>query len=87
MERQKDELLKKAEEMYRLSIGMAESLANVIEFKSDESSSHIRRIHEITMALLQDTRLGNGLSRRDIEQIAWPPSCTTWGKLPFRIIF
>ena len=69
VERQKDELLKKAEEMYRLSIGMAESLANVIEFKSDESSSHIRRIHEITMALLQDTRLGNGLSRRDIEQI------------------
>lgn len=69
VERQKDELLKKAEEMYRLSIGMAESLVNVIEFKSDESSSHIRRIHEITMALLQDTRLGNGLSRRDIEQI------------------
>ena len=87
VERQKDELLKKAEEMYRLSIGMAESLANVIEFKSDESSSHIRRIHEITMALLQDTRLGNGLSRRDIEQIGLAASCTTWGKLPFRIIF
>lgn len=88
LEAQKDELIQKTEEMYQLSIDAAESLANIIEFKNDESSSHIRRIHEITIALLKDTRLGSGLSQGDIKQIGLAAIMHDVGKIaiPDRIL-
>ena len=49
---------------------MIEALAAAIEFRSEESGEHVRRIHDITRTLLLATPLGEGLSRIEIEQIA-----------------
>ena len=48
---------------------MLESLATAIEFRSDESGSHVRRIHDCTVYLLKHTDLGNGISNDRIDQI------------------
>ena len=69
VERQRDKLLHQADQLVRLSVGMVESLATAIEFRSDESGAHVRRIHDITVYLLQNTPLGDGISPAEIEQI------------------
>ena len=53
-----------------MSVGMVESLSTAIEFRSDESGEHVRRIHDITDFLLRNTRFGDGLSENEIELIA-----------------
>ena len=63
-------LLSQARRMVRLSQGMVESLATAIEFRSEESGDHVRRISAITRRLLTGTELGKGLSRTDVRQIA-----------------
>lgn len=70
VERQKEELYEQTRKLYRLSLGMVESLSTAIEFRSDESGEHVRRIHDITDFLLRHTKFGEGLSESEIELIA-----------------
>lgn len=69
VQRQEDQLLDQAKKMAQMSVGMLESLATAIEFRSDESGAHVRRIHDCTVYLLQNTALGDNISRDQIDQI------------------
>lgn len=69
MERQRDQLLYQAEQLAEMSMGMVEALSTAIEFRSDESGEHVRRIHDITCLLLGETPLGEGLSDSEIRLI------------------
>lgn len=68
--KQQERLLQQAERINSLNQGMIESLATAIEFRSEESGGHVRRIHDITRFLLEHTELGAGLDKETIEQIA-----------------
>ena len=70
VESQQARLLEQAERMVRFSQGMIESLATAIEFRSEESGDHVRRISSITRRLLTGTQLGRALTRQDVDQIA-----------------
>ncbi|HIT18640.1 MAG TPA: response regulator [Candidatus Fimivivens faecavium] len=70
VESQKERLLRQAEEIIELNQGMVEALAAAIEFRSEESGDHVRRIHDITKHLLLHTELGRGLESGEIEEIA-----------------
>lgn len=67
---QKADLLAQAQQIIELNRGMIEALAAAIEFRSEESGDHVRRIHDITLHLLAHTPLGRGLSDDVIEAIA-----------------
>lgn len=67
---QQEELLRKAEKIVQLNMGMIEALSTAIEFRDGESGEHVQRIHHITRLLLSGTPLGEGLSPEDIEQIS-----------------
>lgn len=67
---QQTKLLAQAEKIIRLNQGMIEALSTAIEFRSEESGDHVRRIHDITWNLLTYTALGDGLDSETIEQIA-----------------
>ena len=67
---QQSKLLEQAEKIIRLNQGMIEALSTAIEFRSEESGDHVRRIHDITRELLASTELGDGLDGETIEQIA-----------------
>ena len=69
VERQRDQLLLQAQRMAEMSMGMVEALSTAIEFRSDESGEHVRRIHDICCYLLRSTRLGAGLSEEQIRLI------------------
>ena len=69
VERQRDQLLFQAEQLAEMSMGMVEALSTAIEFRSDESGEHVRRIHDITCLLLGETSLGAGLSGNEIRLI------------------
>ena len=47
-----------------------QALSTAIEFRSEESGDHVRRIHDITWNLLTYTPLGDGLDDEAIHQIA-----------------
>lgn len=68
VERQRDQLLLQAQQLVEMSVGMVESLSTAIEFRSDESGAHVRRIHDITCYLLRNTPLGEGIPE---DQIQW----------------
>ena len=68
--RQQSELLEQAERIIQLNQGMIEALSTAIEFRSEESGDHVRRIHDITRHLLVHTPLGEELNQDSIEQIA-----------------
>lgn len=70
VESQRERLLRQAEEIIDLNQGMVEALAAAIEFRSEESGDHVRRIHDITKRLLSETELGSGLEPEEIEEIA-----------------
>ena len=70
MEKQQSELLQQARQIIELNQGMIEALSTAIEFRSGESGSHVRRIHDITKFLLANTKLGDGMSEETIQQIA-----------------
>lgn len=70
VELQQADLLAQAKRIIELNKGMIEALATAIEFRSEESGDHVRRIHDITMHLLTHTQLGEGLSPIEVEQIA-----------------
>ncbi len=68
--KQQSELLKQAEQIIHLNQGMIEALSTAIEFRSEESGDHVRRIHDITRHLLAHTEWGAGLDTYSIDQIA-----------------
>ena len=70
VESQQARLLDQAREIIALNQGMIEALATAIEFRSEESGDHVRRIHDITRFLLAETELGRGLAAGEIEEIA-----------------
>ena len=67
---QQNELLRRAQQIIDLNQGMVEALAAAIEFRSNESGQHVRRIHDITKLVFQRTMFGTGLPPRLIEDIA-----------------
>ena len=69
VERQRDQLLLQAQRLAEMSMGMVEALSTAIEFRSDESGAHVRRIRDITCHLLRSTSLGAGLSEEEIRLI------------------
>lgn len=69
VELQREKLLEQTQQLAQLSMGMVEALATSIEFRSNESGTHVRRIHDITCHLLSNTPLGAGLSQGEIELI------------------
>ena len=69
VERQRDQLLIQAQQLAEMGMGMVESLSTAIEFRSDESGEHVRRIHDITCHLLRATPLGEGLAEDQIKLI------------------
>ncbi len=68
--RQQEDLLSQAAMIINLNQGMIEALSTAIEFRSEESGDHVRKIHDITKYLFSHTELGEGLSDGEIEQIA-----------------
>lgn len=70
VELQQADLLAQAKKIIALNQGTIEALAAAIEFRSEESGEHVRRIRDITYTMLTGTPLGEGLSRLEIEQIA-----------------
>lgn len=69
VERQRDQLLRQTQQLASMSMGMVEALSTAIEFRSDESGAHVRRIRDITCHLLRETSLGDGLSEAEIQLI------------------
>ena len=70
VEEQESEIFAQAQRIIELNKGMIEALSTAIEFRSGESGEHVRRIHDITAYMLENTPLGNGLSKEEKEQIA-----------------
>ena len=69
VERQRDQLLLQAQQLADLSMGMVEALSTAIEFRSDESGEHVRRIRDITCHLLRSTPLGQDIPEDQIRLI------------------
>lgn len=69
VQRQHDQILEQANKLTHMSVGMLESLATAIEFRSDESGAHVRRIRDCTVYLLKHTALGADISDDRIDQI------------------
>ena len=69
VEQQRDQLLLQAQQLAEMSMGMVQSLATAIEFRSDESGEHVRRLRDITCHLLHNTELGKGLNQEQINLI------------------
>ncbi|MEE0751345.1 HD-GYP domain-containing protein [Frisingicoccus sp.] len=67
---QKEKLLESALRIKELNQGMIEAMATAIEFRDVESGDHVQRIRNITECMLLNTKLGEGMSRQDIENIA-----------------
>lgn len=67
---QQTELLRQAQKIIQLNQGMIEALSTAIEFRSEESGDHVRRIHDITAYLLSDTPLGEGMDDETVRKIA-----------------
>lgn len=70
VEKQQSEILEQAKEIIQLNEGMIEALATAIEFRSNESGEHVRRIHDITKYMLLNTSMGDGLEENEIDSIA-----------------
>lgn len=69
VERQRDQLLVQTRQLAEMGMGMVEALSTAIEFRSDESGEHVRRIRDITCYLLGETPLGQGLTGEQIQLI------------------
>lgn len=81
VEKQQSELLRQAEQIILLNMGMVEALSTAIEFRSGESGEHVHRIHDITEYLLRNTELGDGLKENEIRQIAMAAIMHDVGKI------
>lgn len=54
----------------RVQEGIMEALSAAVEFRSEESGEHVKRIRDMTKYLLTYTALGEGISPYEAEQIA-----------------
>lgn len=54
----------------RVQEGIMEALLAAVEFRSEESGEHVKRIRDMTKYLLTYTALGEGISPYEAEQIA-----------------
>lgn len=81
VDQQQSELLRQAQMIIDLNVGMIESLSTAIEFRSGESGEHVRRIHDITKHMLTHTELGEGLTPKEIEWIAMASIMHDVGKI------
>lgn len=79
--RQHSELLRQAEQIIALNMGMIGALSTAIEFRSGESGEHVRRIYAITSLLLRKTPLGLGLTQEEIEHVALASMMHDVGKI------
>lgn len=70
VEMQNMELLEQAEKIIQLNQGMIEALATAIEFRNEESGSHVQRIRKITRIILENTDFGEGLTEEEIGNIS-----------------
>lgn len=70
VQEQQTEILEQTRKIIDLNVGLIEALATTIEFRSGESGSHVRRIHDITRHMLLYTEMGKDLSKETVEQIA-----------------
>ena len=70
VEEQQHQLDEQARRILELNHSMIEVLSTAVEFRSAESGSHVKRIHDITKCLLLNTELGVGMSYETIEIIA-----------------
>lgn len=70
VEQQNVQLLDQAQKILKLSMGMIESLATAIEFRSNESGDHVRKIHDITKLFLENSPLGKNFSAEEIDYIS-----------------
>ena len=86
VERQRDQLILQAQQLAAMGMGMVEALATAIEFRSDESGEHVRRIHDITCYLLRTTPLGEGLSEDEIKLIGVAAITHDVGKISYEIM-
>ena len=67
---QTEELREQNQQLQNLNMGMIEALATATEFRSGESGEHVRRIHDITRLLLEETPLREKFTAEEIRQIA-----------------
>ena len=81
VEEQQHQLDEQARRILELNHSMIEVLSTAVEFRSAESGSHVKRIHDITKCLLLNTELGVGMSYETIEIIATAPSMHDIGKI------
>lgn len=70
VESQNIALLEQAERIIQLNQGMIEALATAIEFRNEESGGHVQRISKITRLMLENTVFGEGLDKKEIDNIA-----------------
>ncbi len=70
VENQSIALLEQAEKIIQLNQGMIEALATAIEFRNEESGGHVQRISEITRLILENTVFGEGMEKKEIDNIA-----------------
>ena len=70
VEEQRDKITRQEEKIVDLNRGMVEALATAIEFRSIESGEHVKRIHDITKYMLENTVLGEGFTGGQIDLIA-----------------
>ncbi len=66
---QQSEISHQAQKIIDLNMGMIEALSTAIEFRSCESGSHVRRIHDITYYMLTHSKLCD-LTKEQIDLIA-----------------
>ncbi len=78
---QQSELVKQSNQILKLNMGMVESLAAAIEFRSGESGEHVRRIRNITKLMLEQSELGEGFTQEEIDQIAHAATMHDVGKI------
>ncbi|OUQ15408.1 two-component system response regulator [Lachnoclostridium sp. An14] len=81
VDQQQSELLRQAQLIIDLNVGMIESLSTAIEFRSGESGAHVRRIYDITKYMLLHTSMGEGISSEEIEWIAMAAIMHDVGKI------
>ena len=70
VDEQKSTISLQEEKITDLNRGMVEALSTAIEFRSVESGEHVRRIHDITKYMLENTELGKDFTPEQINLIA-----------------
>lgn len=67
---QEMKLVEKTKEIQGLNNAIIVTLATAIEFRDCESGEHVKRIHDLTLFLLENTRLKEDLHQQELDKIA-----------------